>query len=99
MAREGMEVTPEVARLVNQILPAGISMTPTLEQQQLPTLAVLSQELEHNCKVFDLYSIGDDPQNHNFEEPCNCRCFPDVILYSSLEGRPDLVTVTHKWMQ
>lgn len=77
--------------------PGRIFMTINLDQPWLPTLSELAQGLEVGCELYDLYFIGDLKENHNFAEPGQCRCFPDMDLYNSLEGKPDLVVVTHKW--
>jgi len=70
-----------------------------IDQPWLPKLAELAQELELGCEVYDLYHNGDDVRNHNFNEPANCRCFPEMIAYSSVEGKTDLLVITHRLPQ
>jgi hypothetical protein len=73
--------------------------TPDIDQPWLPRLADLAQELEPGCEVYDLYPIGENKESHNFMEPANCHCFPEMLAYASLEGKPDMVIITHRWNQ
>lgn len=36
---------------------------------------------------------------HNFEQPDQCRCFPDIYLYMGEDDTPDFSVVEHKWVQ
>lgn len=72
-------------------------MIPDIDKPWLPKLEEIAKGFDEPPEFYDLYPVGEEPKQHNFKEPTDCRCFPQVEVYYSLEGKPDVLVITHKW--
>lgn len=72
-------------------------MIPDIDRPRLPKLEEIIKIFEESPEFYNLYPIGEEPMQHNFEEPTDCRCFPKMEVYYSLEDKPEVLVITHRW--